>query len=240
MYFILDLVCVAMIAIAVIHYWSHPVSHVLLKCVCAAVALSVAAVAGAPLTDLMCERFTDAYVQEEATLELGEILTGIREEHAEDVRFDGVQELLQNETESFQAWLARYGATVETAHTGYSQGLDGTNMVRAVTKEYSFRITRATVYVALWIVTFLLSLLIIKRIEWNLTEAPPRRGIRRLGPPLCGALYGLLLVMGLSLFLEWIIPAVSGDSMIWSNEMLTRGTVYPLLRQIHPFIYLYF
>lgn len=240
MYFVLDLICVMILAASVVRFWQHAVSHVLFKCLCAAIALTVAATAGAPLAQMLSERWTVPYTEKKAAADLGEILNGTREEQTEQIAFDGLPDLMRRKPTPYLEWLGRYGATPEQAQETYAAERSAQAMVRAVVYDYAFRLTRGAVYVLLWLAVFLLCGWAVRRVEWNMTEAPPRRGLRRLWAPLSGLLYGVLMVMSLSLFLEWVIPAVSGDSAIWSADMLTKGTIYPILRQINPFIRLYF
>ena len=242
MYFILDLICAAIILGVMVRYWSHAVSHVLLKCLCVALSMSIAAVASAPLADYVSEAWTTPYVENRAANGLAELLAADSGTNGRETvaALSCIGDLIEEEPEPYLQWLHTYAALPEEAASAYGKDGDAVALLQAVTGEYSRDLTRGAVYLVLTVILFLLCSFIASKLEWNMTEPRRYRGIVRAIPPLCGALCGVLIVMQLTLCLEWIVPPLSGDSMLLSTDMLQKGTVYPALKWLNPFIWLYF
>lgn len=242
MYFVLDLVCAGIIIGALIRYWSHALSHVLLKCLCVLISVVVAGYASIPLAETVSERWTAPYAEKVAANDLADMLSMPHGENGRETiaSLKGLDKLVKEKPAPYTEWLSTYRVTPEEAEKAYAESAEA--LLITVTSGCVYGITRGATYALLTIVTMLLCSFIIRKLEWNMVEPVRRRGVSftRVLIPVCGAVYGTLIVMQLTLCLEWVIPAVSGSSVIFTEEMLTKGTLYPFFKQINLFVQLFF
>ena len=106
----------------------------------------------------------------------------------------------------------------------------------AVTGRYSRTLSRAVSYAVLFWLVFLVGKLVQKRVEGGLVPPPPLRGARRLIPPALGLLAGLLWIFSLAVLLEWLVPVMGRDSVVFSEDMLKSASFYQILNQFNLFI----
>ena len=144
--------------------------------------------------------------------------------------------LMQDQPPAFTEWVERYHADLSEATQAYNNRHNGSDLLIEVTEGYSLALSRSGCFAVLWVACVLLLLLIARRIELNMAPPSVRTTGAKIGAPLLGALTGVLIVMGLTVLLEWMVPYMSGRSLLFPTNMLTAGTAYPILKYINPFL----
>ena len=144
--------------------------------------------------------------------------------------------LVQDQPPAFIEWVERYYAEPATVVAAYKQQHSGADLLTAVTGGYCLALAKSGTFAVLWVISVLLLLLVARRIELNMAPPARRTTGTKIGSPALGAVTGILIVMGLTVILEWIVPYLSGRELLLSTHMLTAGTIYPILKAINPFL----
>lgn len=238
MYFVLDIICVLIIVGMMIRFWSSALSSVLLRGLCVLLGILIAVFATAPLAEVTGAVLVQPVVERSAANDLADMVSGAHRATGRETaeRLDLTQ-LIKDQPPAFIEWVERYHADPATAVAAYNRQHSGEALLLAVTGGYCTALSKSGSFAVLWVVSVLLLLLIARRIELNM--APPTRRTMgtKIGSPLLGALTGVLIVMGLTVMLEWLVPFVRGQMLLFASDMLTAGTVYPILKAVNPFLW---
>lgn len=237
MYFVLDIVCVLIVIGMVIRFGSSALSSVILRGLCVLLGIVIAVFATAPLAQVGNAVLVQPVVERSAANELADMVSGThRATGRETAEKLDLAKLLQDQPPAFVEWVQRYHADVPTAVAAYNRQHSGEALLTAVTGGYCLALSKSGSFAALWVVSVLILLLIARRIELNMAPPTYRTMGARIGAPLLGAAVGVLIVMGLTVILEWLVPYLGGHTILFPADMLTAGTVYPILKYVNPFL----
>ena len=238
MYFVLDIICVLIIIGMVIRFWSSALSSVLLRGLCVLLGLVIAVFATAPLADVADTVLVRPTVERSAANDLADMVSGAhRSSGRETAEKLELTQLIKDQPPAFVEWVERYHADPATAVAAYNKQHSGEALLVAVTGGYCVALSKSGTFAVLWVVTVLILLLIARRIELNMAPPTRRTTGAKIGAPLLGALTGIFVVMGLAVILEWLVPYLSGHAILFADNMLTAGTVYPILKFVNPFVW---
>ncbi|MBR3290106.1 MAG: hypothetical protein IKI63_04940 [Clostridia bacterium] len=238
MYFVLDIICVLIIVGMVIRFWSSALSSVILRGLCVLLGIVIAVFVTAPLAQMGNAVLVQPVVERSAANELADMVSGTHRATGRETaqRLD-LTRLIQDQPPAFVEWVERYHADPATAVAAYNKQHSGEALLTAVTGDYCMALSKSGSFAVLWVISVLLLLWIARRIELNMAPPARRTTGAKIGAPLLGAVVGILIVMGLTVFLEWLVPYLSGRTMMFPANMLTAGTVYPILKFINPFLW---
>lgn len=238
MYFVLDIICVLIIVGMVIRFWSAALSSVLLRGLCVLLGILIAVFATAPLAEVGNTLLVQPTVERAAANELADMVSGThRASGRETAEKLELTQLIKDQPPAFVKWVERYNVDPATAVAAYNQKHSGEALLTAVTGGYCMALSRSGSFAVLWVVSVLILFFIARRIELNMAPPTRRTTGARIGSPLLGAVIGILIVMGVTVILEWLVPYLSGRSLMFTADMLTAGAVYPVLRFINPFLW---
>ena len=238
MYFVLDIICVLIIVGMVIRFWSSALSSVLLRGLCVLLGILIAVFATAPLAEVANSVLVQPVVERSAANDLADMVSGAhRATGRETAEKLDLNQLIKVQPSAFVEWVERYHAKPATAVAAYNKQHSGEALLTAVTGGYCMAISKSAAFAVLWVVSVLILLIIARRIELNMAPPTHRTMGTKIGSPLLGALTGVLIVMGLTVMLEWLVPYLSGQTLLFTSDMLTAGTVYPILKVVNPFLW---
>lgn len=232
---LLDILCIGLLAASAVVFAQKSVSSSLLSLGALLLALTAAFLLSLPL-GAAGRPLIAPTVEKNASYRLADLFSAPHlatgRETVEALDFD---ELIQTNPPAFQKILDRYGADIGTLRS-LPETHDSAAVLDAVTGRYSRTLSRAVSYAVLFWLVFLVGKLVQKRVEGGLVPPPPLRGARRLIPPALGLLAGLLWIFSLAVLLEWLVPVMGRDSVVFSEDMLKSASFYQILNQINLFI----
>ena len=239
MYFVLDVVCVLIMAVCVARFMKASIPAALIKTACVLLSAAVAVVASIPCAVLVEKVAVAPMMERSAANALADMVSAPHlDSGRETAKQLNLDELVTDCPPAFEKWVERYHGDVPTVCYRY-RSTDAENMLVTLLSPQTQKVSRALSYLVLWILIFLLLRYFVWRLELN--SAPPqrKRGDRKnLIPPLIGLLYGVSVVWGIAVLLQWMIPPLDGIVPLASVDMLTKGAVYPIMRLIDPLYWL--
>ena len=237
MYFVLDIICVLIIVGMVIRFWSSALSSVLLRGLCVLLGIVIAVFVTAPLAEVGNAVLVQPVVERSAANDLADMVSGThRASGRETAEKLDLNQLIKDQPPAFIEWVERYHAKPADAVAAYNKQHSGEALLVAVTGGYCKAISKSGTFALLWVVFVLILLLVARRIEMNMAPPTHRSLGNKIASPLIGAVIGILIVMGVTVMLEWLVPYLSGHVLLFASDMLTAGTVYPILKFINPFL----
>lgn len=243
MYFVLDLVCVLIVLISVVHFFKSSIMAVAVKAACVILSAALAVLVSIPCAGLVNNWFVTPSVERRAANELAEKVSAESKatgrETVKGLDLDAIiKERPEDCTDGFVEWVKAYDGNIETACFEYKHSGAETMLVN-LTEPLCRNISRAVAYVALWIVFFAVLRILVWKFEWNSAPKQRQRGdYRNVFPPLLGAVYGIFIVWGLAVALEWLVPAIDGMVPLLKGGMLDNGAFYPIMQVCDPLCWL--
>ena len=239
MYFVLDIVCVLILGICAAWFYKATAGQVLIKAACVFCAALLAVFASIPCAPLVNRMIVAPIMEKNAANSLADMVSaehkGSGRETVKDLNLD---DLVADRPTAFREWVEQYQGDLNTVCFAYRSGDAQTmlvNLMTPLTKDVS----RAVTYMLLWIICLLVLRFFAWRLEFNSAPKTRKRGDwKNALPPLCGVLYGICIVWGLAVALEWLVPPLRGTVSLLTDETLTKGVVYPLLRVCDPLYWL--
>ena len=221
---LLDILCIGLLAASAVVFAQKSVSSSLLSLGALLLALTAAFLLSLPL-GAAGRPLIAPTVEKNAAYRLADLFSAPHlatgRETVEALDFD---ELIQTNPPAFQKILDRYGADIGTLRS-LPETHDSAAVLDAVTGRYSRTLSRAVSYAVLFWLVFLVGKLVQKRVEGGLVSPPP-----------LGLLAGLLWIFSLAVLLEWLVPVMGRDSVVFSEDMLKSASFYQILNQINLFI----
>ena len=239
MYFVLDIVCVLLVAAFVVRFFKSAINAVLMKVACVLFSALLAVFVSIPCASFANNLIVAPAMEKAAANRLADMVSAPHKatgrETAKSLNLD---DLVTDRPPAFLDWVERYHGDVDTVCFAYRSS-DAQTMLVNLVSPLSRRAARGVSYVILWIACFAVLRYFAWRLERNSAPKTRKRGdAKNAIPPLLGAVYGICVVWGLSVALEWLVPPLAGRVPLVSVEMLTKGAVYPILRACNPLYWL--
>lgn len=239
MYFVLDIVCVLILAGGMIRFWKASIPAVLIKAACVLLSAAIAVVASIPLTAVTNNFIVAPIMEKSAANRLADMVSADHKATGRETAAGlDLDELVNDCPPAFTDWVDRYHGDLATVCFAY-RSADAKSMLVNLLSPLTHKVSRAASYLILWILVFLVLRYFVWRLEWNSSPPPRKKGDKKNAvPPLLGLLYGICIVWGIVVALQWLVPAFDGIAPLIKINMLTDGAVYPVLRIVDPLYWL--
>lgn len=239
MYFVLDLVCVLIIGICVVRFFKSAAETVLMRVACVLFSALLAVFVSIPCASLTNSLLVAPLMEKNAAYELADMVSAEHKQTGrETVKDLNIDRLVTDCPPAFKEWVEQYQGDLATVCFAYRSNNAQAMLVNLISP-LSRKAARGVSFVILWVLCFLVLRYFAWRLESNSAPKPRQKGDPKNAlPPLFGGLYGLCVVWGLVVALQWLVPPLSGRVPLVSVEMLTKGFVYPLLRICDPLYWL--
>ena len=239
MYFVLDIVCVAVVIACIIRFAKGSFWSPLTRVFAVAVSVLLALVVQTFLAPVIANNLVIPFMEKQAAFELADVVGGqhldTAEETAKNIDTNNLEKLIKEHQTFFEELVDKYNCSVETIEKEYKSSHDAYCVVQKMADPPALLVSKAVVYcLALIVCMLLLKLFVIRRIEGNLISTRRTKTIKNMGAPICGAILGIIIVFALTIAVEWFVRALCGVSVLLSKDMITKGLIYPYLRVINP------
>lgn len=240
MSFLLDLLCVVLIAATFVVFFRRSASGALLTLGAAALALTAAFFLSGTLQEVTAVRLIGPLVERRAGNDLADLFSAPHQGSGmETVHNLDLERMLRERPLPFVEVVEAYGADMEQVAAAYEREQTPEAVLRAITQGRSRAVSRGLLFLLLFIVAAIGFHLIARALENNLPPAPRRPGAaRRMTSALCGAAAGLVMIFALGVLLEILIPYLEKGSVVLSVRMLRESYIYEYLNRINPFVLL--
>lgn len=229
---VLDFVCIAVLILFCVGHRKHALFSSGSAVISYALALAVAVFVSAPLGAVVDEQLVSAPIQSSAAGDIADMYSVQHQDSpVNTLKAVPMEELLEECSAPFVAWVETYRQDVDTLHSAYQAGGEQA-FLDTLTGGMSFALSRAAVFAVLFVLFALVFRLISKRIESNLPLRTKRSGWHRLISMIFGLLVGFVMVQAAVLVLSWIVPYGAGAVLFLDEEAWQRSIVYqfsPLL-----------
>lgn len=239
MYFVLDLVCVLIVLLCVVYFFKSSSMAVLIKAACVLLSAALAVLVSIPCTAPVNNWIVTPAIERRAANELAEKVSATPKANGrETVKSLELDALIDDRPVGFVEWVKKYDGNVDDVCFEYKHSGAETMLINLL-KGTCRKIARAAAYAVLWLVFFIVLRVLVWKFEWNSAPKERKRGdFHNVFPPLFGAIYGLFVVWGLAVALEWLVPAIDGMVPLLKGGMLDNGAVYPFLQWCDPLYWL--
>lgn len=240
MSFVLDVLCVLIVIALIVRFYRSSISAVLIRLGCVVLSASIAIMLTSFVAVPTSGFLVKPLVEKKASYELADMVSGKHQATAKSTAEAlDLTKIMSDCPTSFTEWVKSYDAEPKEVCRAYTSKKAGYEVIKLVTSKTVNGVSKALSYAVLWVILCLLFLLIAKRIELNLPAVEyTKKSAKRFFPPVLGAICGILVAMGVGVFLNWLAPALGGQTVLLSKGMLTEGTVYPILNLINPLRFL--
>ena len=239
MSFLLDLLCAGIAIVFLVVFIKRPISSSVASCLCLAAALCAAFFGSIPLSGLAQEHLLTPLVEKQAGNQLADLFSAPHlDSGSETVAGLDFTWMLTERPKPFTDLVERYGADVDEVAAAYTGEQPAVALLHAVTGGYCRALSRAAVFVVLFLLLFFLFRFIAKRVENNLP--PPRKNTlgRRVGNIVLALLSSVMVIFALGIVLETAVPYLEHGSVVFSVSALRESLIYEYLNRINPFLLL--
>ncbi len=239
MYFVLDLVCVLIVLICIVHFFKSSSMAVIIKAACVILSAALAVLVSIPCTSPVNNGIVTPAIERRAANQLAEKVSAEPKTNGrETVESLDLDALVRTRPVGFVDWVKEYDGDLEAVCFEYEHSGAKTMLVNLV-KPICRDIARAVAFLALWIVLFAVLRFLVWKFEWNSAPKQRKRGdFHNVFPPILGAFYGVFVIWGMAVALEWLVPSLDGMVPLLGGEMLDNGAVYPFLQWCDPLCWL--
>lgn len=239
MYFVLDLVCVLILLICAVHFFKSSITAVAIKAACVFLSAALAVLLSIPCATLFNHWIVTPTMERQAANELAEKVSAEpKSSGRETVKSLDLYALVNDRPAGFVEWVKKYDGDVDTVCQEYLL-LGGETMLINLMKHLCEDVSRAVAYLFLWIAFFVVLRIFVWKFEWNSAPNQRKHGdFNNVFPPLLGVVYGIFVIWGMAVALEWLVPPLDGSLPLLKGGMLDNGAVYPFLRVCDPLYWL--
>ncbi len=239
MYFVLDLICVLLVVVWAVRFYKTAALSVLIKAACVLFSALLAVFVSIPCASLANKLIVSPIMEKNAANTLADMVSAEHKASGRETAASlNLDDLVTDRPTAFVEWVDRYQGDMDTVCFAYRSS-DAKTMLVNLVSPLARRASRGVSYVILWVVCFLVLRYFAWRLESNSAPKPRQKhDPKNALPPLFGALYGVFVVWGLAVALEWLVPPLAGRVPLVSLEMLTKGAVYPIFRVCDPLFWL--
>lgn len=240
MSFILDLLCAGIAIGILVVFVKRPVSSAAASCICLAAALCAAFFAAMPLSGLASEHLVTPLVEKQAGNKLADLFSAPHlDSGSETVAGLDFTWMLDERPGPFTDLVASYGADVDQVAAAYTGEQPAVALLKAMTGDYCQALSKAMVFLLLFVLLFCLFRFIARRVENNLPPSPKMTLGRRCVNVLLGLVSSVLVIFALGIVLETAVPYLEYDSVVFSVASLRDSYLYEYLNRINPFLLLF-
>lgn len=233
--FLLDFVCVVILAAAVLAYMRKPLFSAGLSCGVAALALVLSFFVSQPLS-VLARPLLARGVEQQAAQRLADLYSapGLSSPEETVKALDLTQMVVENPP-AFQQVLDYFGVDIKELWA-LPLPYDSVEVLHTLTDGYIQVLSRSIVCAVLLLVCFLLGKAAARRLELERPPQPSPKGGRMALSAAIGLAAGLIWIFALACVLQWLAASVGAHFLLLSRQTLESASLYQILNQINPFI----
>lgn len=233
--FLLDLLCVGILAATLLTFIRRPIFSAGISCAVLALTLVLAFFISAPLSAAVRHLLAPG-VERTAANRLADLYSAAYLDSGEKtVAQLDFTDMIRENPPAFSEAIGYFGADIEDVRT-LPQPADSVQVLHTVTDGYVQALARALSYAGLFLLLFIAGMLVQRRLELNRPPQPAPRGRRMALSAGLGLIAGLLWVFALGTVLRWLASSVGAHAVLVSEQALESASFYQILNRINPFI----
>lgn len=145
------------------------------------------------------------------------------------------EDMLREAPVPFVEVLESYGADLEQVRAAYAASPRPETVLEEITGRFSRELSRTLCFLILWVLLGIVMKLITRHIEGNMRPPARLKGAKRLLPSLIGLVAAVVILWGVSLALQWLLPYLTARKMFFDKTTLDSSFFYHFLNLLNPF-----
>ena len=233
--FLLDLLCVGILAAALLSFIRKPLFSAGVSCAVLALTLVLAFFISAPLSAFVRPLLAPG-VERTAANRLADLYSAVHLDSGEEtVAQLDFTDMIRENPPAFSEVLDYFGSDIGEVRA-LPQPADSVQVLHAVTDGYVQALACALSYTGLFLLLFIAGMLVQRRLELNRPPQPSPRGGKLALSAGLGLIAGLLWIFALGTVLCWLASSVGAHAVLVSEQALESASFYQILNRINPFI----